>query len=150
MRGYKYVFFPMNHDPSRTEALFLAAAEIAGRRRERTAFLEVECGDDQALRRRVEALLASHEEAGEFLDPAPPNLELDVAVLRDSTRRKPASASATTNCSSRSARAASAWYGWPSRSNRWRRRVALKIIKMGMDTKEGDRPLRAGGGRRSR
>src|SRR5437660_214092 len=41
----------------------------------RSAYLEVACGGDAALRQRVEALLASHEQAGSFLDkPVPERL----------------------------------------------------------------------------
>ena len=35
----------------------------------RAAYLDVACGDDAALRRRVEALLAAHDGAGRFLEP---------------------------------------------------------------------------------
>ncbi len=35
----------------------------------RAAYLDAACGDDAALRRRVEALLAAHEGAGRFLEP---------------------------------------------------------------------------------
>ena len=37
----------------------------------RAAFLEAACGGDQEVRGEVESLLASHEEAGEFIEPAP-------------------------------------------------------------------------------
>ena len=35
----------------------------------RAAYLDGACGDDAALRRRVEALLAAHDGAGRFLEP---------------------------------------------------------------------------------
>ena len=34
---------------------------------ERSAFLDDACADDEALRREVESLLASHDEAGDFI-----------------------------------------------------------------------------------
>ena len=37
----------------------------------RAAYLDGACGDDAALRRRVEALLAAHDGAGRFLEPDP-------------------------------------------------------------------------------
>ena len=37
----------------------------------RAAYLDDACGDDAALRRRVEALLAAHDGAGRFLEPTP-------------------------------------------------------------------------------
>ena len=56
--------------------LFSAAREIASRE-DRAKFLDETCGDDVALRRRVEILLASWDQLGDFLSvPAP-----DVAAL---------------------------------------------------------------------
>jgi serine/threonine protein kinase/TolB-like protein/Flp pilus assembly protein TadD len=49
----------------RVRQLFHDALEL--RRSERADFLNRACGDDAELRREVESLLASHEEAGEFL-----------------------------------------------------------------------------------
>src|SRR6516162_6297992 len=40
---------------------------------ERRAYLDEACGDDQALRRRVEALLRVAEQAGSFLESPPPS-----------------------------------------------------------------------------
>ena len=37
----------------------------------RAAYLDGACGDDAALRQRVEALLAAHDGAGRFLEPTP-------------------------------------------------------------------------------
>ena len=73
----------MNRDPSHAEAIFLAAAEIA-EPQERAAFLDRECGDDLALRARVEALLASHDDAGDFLQTAvsSPEMEAEFARLK--------------------------------------------------------------------
>ena len=34
---------------------------------ERKAYLDAACGDDKALRARIEALLKAHEQAGDFL-----------------------------------------------------------------------------------
>lgn len=47
---------------------------------ERAAFLRVECGDDDSLRRSVESLLAHHEQAENFIEsPAP----IPVSILED-------------------------------------------------------------------
>jgi hypothetical protein len=54
----------------REEALFAAALEKPTRA-ERAAYLEGACGNDHALRARIEALLAAHEASGGVLD-APP------------------------------------------------------------------------------
>ncbi len=52
----------------RVKELFLAALEKEGPE-ERAAFLSEACGADEGLRRRVETLLDKHEEAGGFLGP---------------------------------------------------------------------------------
>jgi serine/threonine protein kinase len=46
-----------------------------------------------------------------------------------------ATALAATNCCNKSAKAAAASFIWPSRRSRCAARVALKVIKLGMDTK---------------
>lgn len=46
---------------------------------ERAAFLDAACGTDAALRDKVEALVAAHEQSGEFLDA--PAYELDAREL---------------------------------------------------------------------
>ncbi|HZZ77738.1 MAG TPA: tetratricopeptide repeat protein [Gemmataceae bacterium] len=47
------------------ESIFIAALDMADT--ERSAYLDQACGGDMALRARVEALLGSHERAGSFL-----------------------------------------------------------------------------------
>jgi serine/threonine protein kinase len=51
-------------DSKRIQSVFLAAVEAA----DRPAVLARECGDDADLRRRVEALLQAHDAPGTFLD----------------------------------------------------------------------------------
>jgi len=71
----------MNYDPSRAEALFHAAAEIVAPG-ERALFLQRECAGDDALRARVKTLLASHDQATRFLDPAASSPELEAEFAR--------------------------------------------------------------------
>ena len=53
-------------NPNREELLFqLALTKPAT---ERSLFLERECGDDKALRQRLEALLAAHEQPETLLE----------------------------------------------------------------------------------
>ncbi len=56
-------------EQSPAEAIFFAAIKQATAE-ERIAFLEVACGDDHNLRERVERLLAAHPRVGNFLEPA--------------------------------------------------------------------------------
>src|SRR5262245_51487693 len=56
----------MSPSHEREQALFILAATKAVA--ERAAFLDRECGEDKALRARLEALLAAHEESEPILD----------------------------------------------------------------------------------
>jgi Leucine-rich repeat (LRR) protein len=57
----------MRTDPDRVKQIFLEAAEQADDEA-RVAYLDRACGDDSALRDRVEALLRAHDPAGGFLN----------------------------------------------------------------------------------
>ena len=56
----------MNDKPSRDVAVFAAALDLPSG--ERADYLTRECGDDHALRARVEALLRADSEAGNFME----------------------------------------------------------------------------------
>lgn len=56
-------------EPSPVEAIFFAALE-KGSPRERAAYLDSACGEDDELRKRVERLLAAHPQVGSFLEVA--------------------------------------------------------------------------------
>ena len=60
-------------DPSRVESIFLAALDQESAA-ERAEYLDHACGDDAALRRRVERLLQAHPRALDFL--AQPTVDL--------------------------------------------------------------------------
>ena len=71
--------------PPNEEALFaLAVAEPAG---ERAAWLDRECSGDEALRARLEALLAAHEQPDPLLatqaEAASPTIKLDLTDAPD-------------------------------------------------------------------
>ena len=72
-------------NPNREELLFqLALTKPAA---ERAAWLDRECSDDKALRARLEALLAAHEQPDTLLatqaDTARPTIKLDLADAPD-------------------------------------------------------------------
>ena len=121
---------------------------------ERAAFLTRACQGDQSLRARVDALLDAHEKAGSFLatrggmDAAPDSL-IDETVARDpaprSTLRRVAEDSATDTPGAVIGnykllqRIGEGGFGvvWMADQEKpVRRRVALKIIKAGMDTRQ--------------
>ena len=118
---------------------------------QRGAYLDQACAGDAALRRQVEALLQVHDDAGNFFDKLgsvarPPSAEEATAgssgcgsiqVFSERQPRKQATAVAPLQISPTNRRmAAAGWFiAWSSRREPVRRRVALKVIKLGMDTK---------------
>jgi tetratricopeptide (TPR) repeat protein/tRNA A-37 threonylcarbamoyl transferase component Bud32 len=71
-------------------SIFLDALDIPDPA-DRAAFLDRKCGPDADLRRRVDALLAAHAAAGEFLEPpsparTAPHMPADQNALADLTR----------------------------------------------------------------
>ncbi len=96
-------------------------------------FLDEQCGSDRSLRDQVEKLLRWDAAAGqEFLEKSPASLESSVATSRQT---------AGTRIGAYTLLAALGEGGfgevWTAEQRApLRRRVALKIIKAGMDTKE--------------
>src|SRR5262249_15770312 len=75
----------MSSDPKRIKDIFLAAAELPDRAAQ-IGYWESVCGDDAALRERVEALLRSHDPAGSFLGtPAVPEASFSPTVVLGQT-----------------------------------------------------------------
>ena len=60
-------------NPNREELIFGLAVTKTGV--ERAEFLDRECGGDNALRQRLEALLAAHDAQDSFLEPQAPKPE---------------------------------------------------------------------------
>ena len=134
----------MNDPAHPEEAIFEAVFALPAS--ERAAHLDRACAGNDGLRRLVEALLEAHEEAGEFLESPAPGAEPSLAAVNS----KSAGGSSPT---------ASASIEKPGdRIDRYKlleqigeggcgvvymaeqeepvhRRVALKVIKLGMDTK---------------
>jgi eukaryotic-like serine/threonine-protein kinase len=122
----------MNDAPNREVLIFSEAHQLpAG---ERAAYLERACGGDENLRRRIEALIQAHDGAGNFLEQPPPELEAEARP----------EAAGSTETGARIGRykllqrIGEGGYGvvyMAEQEEPIRRRVALKIIKPGMDTK---------------
>jgi serine/threonine protein kinase len=116
----------------REEALFAAAMERPPA--ERAAFLEAECEGDASLRRRLDVLLAAHDQADAIppppADAGPPVRQtepLDESLGRTIGRYKLMEKLGEGGCG----------VVYIAEQNEpVRRRVALKLIKLGMDTKQ--------------
>jgi serine/threonine protein kinase/tetratricopeptide (TPR) repeat protein len=122
-------------NPNREEMLFQLALERPAA--ERDAFLNAVCGDDAALRTRIEALLAAHEQSeGALAEPASTGkrtMKIEFTDVPDETvgqkigRYKILEKVGEGGCGV---------VYVAEQTEPVRRRVALKVIKLGMDTKQ--------------
>ena len=112
----------MPHD----DEIFAAALELPPA--ERSAFLLQTCSGDETLRHRVEALLRGHGQAGDFLK--------EPAVPRDETVRReiPAEMIGRYKLLGKIGEGGCGVVYEAEQQEPVRRRVALKVIKLGMDT----------------
>jgi WD40 repeat protein/tRNA A-37 threonylcarbamoyl transferase component Bud32 len=122
-------------NPNREELLFQLALTkpIA----DHAAFLARECGDDQALRRRLEALLTAHDAPDEL---SPKDVPAAVATLKLDLADTPDEAVGQTlgryKILERVGEGGCGVVYVAEQTEPVRRRVALKVIKLGMDTKQ--------------
>ena len=110
---------------SREEELFHAALELPAERRD--AFLNEKCAGDDALHQQVAALLAAHEQAGTIVSGEPFTVLLTEKAGDRIGRYKLLEQVGEGGCG--------AVYV-AEQEEPVRRRVALKVIKLGMDTKQ--------------
>src|SRR5262245_31156494 len=101
---------------------------------ERAVFLDKACRGDEALRRKVEALLKSHEQVGDFLEEAPDEAvsQARMAAMAD---EKPLERIGRYKLLQQIGEGGCGVVFMAEQEEPVRRRVALKIIKPGMDTK---------------
>ena len=124
----------MKPEAEREVLLFQAAAQLGAV--ERMQFLDLKCGDEKVLRRRVEALLAAHEGSRAFMvdlpdarattrvDPGPiDDQPMEQTIGRYKIREKIGEGGCGVVYVA-------------EQSVPIRRRVALKVIKLGMDTRQ--------------
>ncbi len=124
----------MNPHDDRVEAIFHAAVEISDRS-EREALIHAECDDELALEMRVRRLIALHEDASGLLGSA----ERSPEIGEQMARLKPEEVGERIGPYKLLQQIGEGGFGvvWMAEQEQpVRRRVALKIIKMGMDTKE--------------
>ncbi len=128
-------------DPAKHErAIFEAALELtsAGQRR---AYVSGACGTDAELRERVEALVRAHEEAGGFLPEDDPYLAAAAggAVRMSSTllpvTEKPGDRIGRYKLREKVGEGGCGVVYVAEQEEPVRRRVALKVIKLGMDSR---------------
>src|SRR5438093_645821 len=121
--------FSMSNPPDREVALFSAARRMPTQ--SRAAYLEEACAGDAGLRRRIEELLEASEEAGGFLEEA-----AGVATLRVSAvTEKAGDKIGRYKLLQQIGEGGCGVVYMAEQEEPVRRRVALKVIKLGMDTK---------------
>jgi eukaryotic-like serine/threonine-protein kinase len=123
----------MNPNAPRAEQLFAQALEFPVQ--ERAAFLTGACGSDHALRERVEKLLAAHEAAARFLPDD--SDEVAPTVLATTTLSEgPGAIIGRYKLLEKIGEGGFGAVYVAEQREPVKRRVALKIIKLGMDTRQ--------------
>jgi WD40 repeat protein/serine/threonine protein kinase len=136
---------PANPDHDREGALLNAALELAAG--ERAAFLDRACAEDGALRRRLEDLLKAHGQAEAFLvEPAFATERVSSPPAGENRRSGPTAVSAVSEAPGdhigryklleKIGEGGCGVVYMAEQAEPIRRRVALKVIKLGMDTKQ--------------
>src|SRR5262245_60291320 len=122
----------MNADPGQAKSIFLNAAEIASPL-EREAYIAARCGDDEALRREVAELLQHHAQAAAFLE-APHSV---AATVAEPVGECPGSIVAGKyKLLEQIGEGGFGVVFMAEQTEPVRRKVALKILKPGMDTRQ--------------
>jgi eukaryotic-like serine/threonine-protein kinase len=125
----------MKPNAQREAALFQAAIQLVGSAR--ASFLDNACGGDGALRQRLEALLAAHEQTeGVLAETAfeeKPTIKLD---LTDAPDEAVGQTLGRYKLLERVGEGGCGVVYVAEQTEPVRRRVALKVIKLGMDTKQ--------------
>src|SRR5688572_4226205 len=126
----------MPTEPNREQTLFAGALHLTAA--ERAAFLDRECAGDSALRARVESLLAAYAEAGTRIDLPMADSGSVQFQAGDILPRSEQSGERIGRYKLLE-KIGEGGFGdvWMAEQEEpVRRRVALKIIKLGMDTRE--------------
>ena len=133
---------PANHlenappSSNREEAIFDGALQLPPV--QRAAYVDAACGPDTELRRRVQVLLEAHEKAGGFLEPAAPIPAVGVKgtiVVTPLPSEKPGDVIGRYKIRENLGEGGCGVVYVAEQFEPVRRRVALKVIKLGMDTR---------------
>jgi WD40 repeat protein/serine/threonine protein kinase len=129
---------PICVKPASPEQVLFAEALQCATPEARAAYLEAACGTDTALRRRVEVLLRAAENAGDFLAEPPTGLSGDTDSTQLATElisEKPGDRIGRYKLLEQIGEGGCGTVYMAEQEEPVRRRVALKVIKLGMDTR---------------
>ena len=123
----------MTEKPRDIETIFSAVLKLESET-ERSDYLNEVCGDDYTLRARIEALIKAHEDAGDFLkvDASDSNATLDGAALIDG----PGTKIGRYELLEQIGEGGMGLVYIAQQKKPVKRKVALKIIKPGMDSRQ--------------
>ncbi len=125
----------MSSSQNREEALFTLALEKPADRR--AAFLDVMCEGDPALRQRLEALLAAHDAPDELSPKDKPTAKATMKLeIADAPDEAVGQKIGRYKILERVGEGGCGVVYVAEQTEPVRRRVALKVIKLGMDTKQ--------------
>jgi serine/threonine protein kinase/tetratricopeptide (TPR) repeat protein len=119
-------------EPKSIDRLFWDAAQI-GSPGERNAYLDRACADDAGLRRRVEQLLQARSRAADFLESPAPAL---AAAASEAISERPGTVVGPYRLMEQIGEGGFGLVFVAEQQHPVRRKVALKVIKPGMDTRE--------------
>ena len=125
------------HNPS-VEEIFAEALRLPTPE-DRAAYLKQACGKDEPMRRRVEALLQDHDHAGGFLDNPPAAVfakTLAITTGMVPLTEKPGDRIGRYKLLQQIGEGGCGVVYVAEQEQPVRRRVALKVIKLGMDTRQ--------------
>ena len=114
--------------------IFTAALEIVGAS-ERSQYLDAACGDDPALRQRVEALLAEHQKDNSFLLDSPPP-GLGATLGRSLSQESPGTVIGPYKLLQQIGEGGMGVVWMAEQTQPVQRKVAIKVIKPGMDSRQ--------------
>jgi len=124
----------MSEPKESLRSIFNQAVEILDAAK-RAAYLERACGPDAALRQRVDALLHAHQQAGGFLDTAQSGSAPNTVVLNLPPSEKPGDRIGRYRLLQQIGEGGCGVVYMAEQQEPVSRRVAIKVIKLGMDTK---------------
>jgi serine/threonine protein kinase len=116
--------------------IFDGALEL--RKEDRAVYLRVVCARDEPLRKEVESMLASHEESGDFLNAPAAELNRSLLTMEDRSAEFPAIPRVGPyQLEKRIGRGGMGAVWLASRVDQeYQKKVAIKMVKRGMDTSE--------------
>ncbi|HXJ72780.1 MAG TPA: serine/threonine protein kinase, partial [Candidatus Dormibacteraeota bacterium] len=124
---------PTPPEPRREEAIFDAALALPPEQRK--AYLDRACGDDATLRNHLEVLMRSHERSSGFLEPAVSPATAGTMVVSIPPSEQPGDVIGPYKIREKLGEGGCGVVYVAEQLEPVRRRVAIKVIKLGMDTR---------------